>query len=400
MICRYCELIHSTDESHPLRKATRDLNSDFPRCNWHWRYVCDVCGRPRHSNGVTWCEESGEFICIGCGKDHRLRKGEFWGWDTYYVIGCPHCDERHPTLDRLEFQRDHPWQLHPEMLRQSIGLSDERDTGKYAVVRRFLSPSDVVTDEVVGKAWDRGAEEWFTRYTEFGDLNRQYVIDPTIFRILGRVERKRILDAGCGNGYLCRLLSKKGAQMVGVDVSARSIGIAEDFEREEAMSIEYHVGSICNLTMFDNKAFDAVVSNLVLQDLQDIDRAMKELHRVLRLEGRLVFSIMHPCFSSSPVHGWVRKPVDSDRKEDRLYWKVDRYFDRSIEEWQYFDLPPLYSFHRPLSDYMKALLHNGFTITDFEEPVPSEKAIEEHYREFGNEYERIPWFLVIGAVKH
>jgi len=49
---------------------------------------------------------------------------------------------------------------------------------------------------------------------------------------------------------------------------------------------------------------------------------------------------------------------------------------------------------------MKALIDNGFTITDFEEPVPTEKAIEEHYREFGNEYERIPWFLVIGAVKH
>jgi len=286
------------------------------------------------------------------------------------------------------------------MLRESTGLSDERDTSKYGVVRRFLSPSDIVSDEEVGEAWDSAAEKWYTGYTEFGDLNRQYVIDPTIFRILGEVEGKRILDAGCGNGYLCRLLSKKGAEMVGVDVSTRSIGIAEEIERKERVNIEYNVGSVCSLVMFDDNVFDAVVSNVVLQDLQDIDRAMKELYRVLKLDGKLVFSIMHPCFSSSPVHGWVRKPRDSDRKEDWLYWKVDRYFDRSVEEWRYFDLPPIYSFHRPLSDYMKALIDDGFTITDFEEPVPADKDIEEHYREFGNEYDRIPWFLIIGAVKH
>ena len=254
------------------------------------------------------------------------------------MIRCPSCNERHPTLDRLEYQREHPWQLNPEMLRESTGLSDEKDTSKYGVVRHFLSPSDTVSDEKIGEAWDGAAEKWSIGYTEFGDLNRQYVIDPAIFRILREVEGKRILDAGCGNGYLCRLLSRKGAEMVGVDVSARSIGIAEEIEREEGVNIEYHVGSVCNLVMFDDNMFDAVVSNVVLQDLQDVDRAVKEFHRVLKLEGKLVFSIMHPCFSSSPVHGWVRKPLDSDRKEDRLYWKVDRYFDRSKEEWQYLDL--------------------------------------------------------------
>ena len=398
MICRYCELIHSKDEAYPLREATRDLNSDFPRCDWHWRYVCDICGKPRHFNGTTWCEKAEKFICINCGRDHRFPKGEFWNWNAYYAIGCPHCDERHPALDRLEFQGEHPWQLHPEMLRKSVGLSDENDTKSYGVIRRFLPEGEVVSDELVGKAWDRGADMWYSRHTDFGDLNRQYVIDPALLRILGRVEGKRILDAGCGNGYLCRLLSKKGAEMVGADVSKRAIEIAEDIEKNESMNIEYHVGSVCNLSMCSDGEFDAVVSNLVLQDLQDIDKAVAELHRVLKPDGKFVFSIMHPCFSSAPVHGWVRKPVDSDRKEDRLYWRVDRYFDRSIEEWTYFDLPPIYSFHRPLSDYMKILMKNGFAITDFEEPVPTNKDMEEHYREFGNEYDRIPWFLIIGAI--
>jgi len=403
MICKYCEMIHSVGETYPLREASRDLNSDFPRCDWHWRFVCDVCGKSTHFNGVMWCETFKKFVCLRCSRTHarghRLVRGEFWIWKTYYVIECSYCDEWHPSLDRLEFEGKHPWQLHPEMLMEKRGLSLETDIVGYGVASKFFSGDRTITDEMVGEAWDRVADLWFGGYSKFGDVNRQYVIDPAILKILGKVKGKRILDAGCGNGYLCRLLSKKGAKMVGIDVSKRSIEIAEAFEKKKRMNIQYWVGSICNLSMCDDGSFDAVVSNLVLMDLQDLDTAVKELHRVLKPEGRLVFSIMHPCFSSPPVHGWVREPVDSQRKEDWLYWKVDRYFDRTIEEWRYFDFPPTYSFHRPLSDYVKVLLRNGFTITDFEEPVPAEKDMEEHYREFGNEYNRVPWFLVIGAVK-
>jgi hypothetical protein len=39
--------------------------------------------------------------------------------------------------------------------------------------------------------------------------------------------------------------------------------------------------------------------------------------------------------------------------------------------------------YRPLSEYIRTLLKHGFTITYFEEPVPSKEAIEKHYREFG-----------------
>ena len=404
MICEHCELIHSKDESYPLRVATRDVDSGFPRCDWHWRYVCDACGKPTHFNGITWCETAKEFVCLTCSRTHaqrnRLARDEFWVWDTYYAIECFHCGEWHPALDRQEYEGNHPWQLHARMLKEERGLSPETDTAGHGVASRILPGDRPITDEMVGEAWDRGADLWFGRYNEHGDANRQYVIDPAMLRILGPVKGKRILDAGCGNGYLCRLLSKKGAQMVGVDVARRSIELAERHEEKQPLNIEYHHESICSLSMCKDDTFDAVVSNLVLQDLQDLDRALEELHRVLKPSGRLVFSIMHPCFSSPLVRGWVRRPVDSHRKEDWLYWKVDRYFDRCIEEWQYFDFPPVYSFHRTLSDYMNSIVNNGFMITDLDEPVPKHKDIEEHYREFGNEYDRIPWFLIIGAIKH
>ena len=397
MICKYCRLIHSFDVGYPLREASRDINSGFPRCDWHWRFVCSVCGKPRHFSGVTWCDKTRKFICIRCAS-YKVVRRDFWNWKYYYAIWCDFCGEYHPALDYLEFLGEHPWQLHPNMEKRCEGLDRNAEFHRVESVYIPLE-SCVISEEEISKAWDKVADSWISQYSEYGDLNRRFVIDPVVFRILGSVKGLFILDAGCGNGYLCRLLAKRGAKVVGVDISRRFIEIAKRKERENPLGIQYYVGSLCNLNMFQDEVFDVVVSNLALMDVHDLEKAVKELYRVLKVNGKLVFSIMHPCFASPPVHGWVRMPEDSDRKEDWIYFKVDRYLDRCMEVWHFYDSPPLYSFHRPLSDYVKVLIKNGFIITNFEEPVPSKKVLEEYYREFGDEYDRIPWFLIIGAKK-
>jgi ubiquinone/menaquinone biosynthesis C-methylase UbiE len=397
MICRYCKLIHSRDKSYPVKNATRDIKGDFPRCEWHWRYICDICGIPRHFNGITWCEKTKKFICIKCGEGNRLIVGRFWAWDTYYLVTCPYCKKRHPTLDKLESEGNHPWQLNHELYKKRIGLSSEREITPLLTMD-FLSEDSVISDELIADAWNKIADKWFERYTEYGDINRQYIIDPVIFKLIGSVDGKRVLDAGCGNGYLSRLLSKKGAKVVGIDISRRSIEIARAIENEAPLGIKYHVGSLSNLSFLEDESFDIIISNIVLPGLQDIDNAIKEMYRILKPKGKLVISLLHPCFSTSRIRGWIRKPIDSDKPEDWMYWKVDYYFDRTIEEWKYFGLAPIYSFHRPLSDYINLLIKTGFIITEFEEPLPDRRDVEEHYRELAG-YLRIPYFLVIGSIK-
>lgn len=399
MICRYCQTIHSFDGDYELHEASRDINGEYPRCNWHWRFVCNICGRPKHFNGIAWCERTRSFICLSCTKRHKFVRRKFWRWRGYYAIECDVCGEYHPALDYLEFLGKHPWQLHPTMQKKRTGLDPESELPQPTSFSIPLEQTEI-TDGQIAEAWDRLAEKWISSYTEHGDLNRQYIIDPAIFRMIGSVKGLTILDAGCGNGYLCRLLAKKGAEMVGVDISKRFIGIAQQKEKEVPLGILYYPGTLSNLAMFENEKFNVVISNLTLMDVLDLEAATMEINRVLRKDGRLIFSIMHPCFSSSRVHGWVKVPQDSQRKEDWIYWKVDRYFDRSVEVWKFKDWPFTYSFHRPLSDYMNMLVQNGFTVTSFEEPVPSKRAMMAHYRELGNECDRIPWFLVIGCKKH
>ena len=131
MLCKYYELIHSMDETYPLRDARFDLTSDFPRREWHWRYICDVCGKPRHFNGVTWCEKSEKFICISCGKGNRFIENSFWLWKGFYAIRCYQCNAHHPALDRLEYEGNHPWQAHPQLRARSLGIFISTNTPSY-----------------------------------------------------------------------------------------------------------------------------------------------------------------------------------------------------------------------------------------------------------------------------
>jgi ubiquinone/menaquinone biosynthesis C-methylase UbiE len=88
--------------------------------------------------------------------------------------------------------------------------------------------------------------------------------------------------------------------MVGIDVTKEAIEMTKGVELNKPKGIQYHIGSICNLSMFKDEMFDAVVSNIVLCDLQDMNKAIAEIYRVLESKGRLVFSIMHPCFTTPP----------------------------------------------------------------------------------------------------
>ena len=64
-----------------------------------------------------------------------------------------------------------------------------------------------------------------------GDMTHRYLLNPTIFSLLGDARDKAILDAGCGQGYLCRLLAKQGANVTGIEPSDGFYGYALDREQ-------------------------------------------------------------------------------------------------------------------------------------------------------------------------
>ena len=397
--CRYCEEIHLVDLRYRLKPARHDVDSSFPRCDIHWRFVCDSCGRSHHFNGVAWCPNGRQFFCIASARRHRAVRKPFWRWKYYYALGCPTCGRDQAAFDRLEYERKHPWQRSAALARAKRGLSPEEEIVPPWSSKVLPPDEDDVSDRTISAQWDALADWWSSGYAEEGDTNRRYVIDPALFRILGEVKGLRAFDAGCGSGYLSRLLAKRGAVVEGQDISRKFIAMAQEEDRKHPLGIRYRQGSIVDLDAHAAGTFDIVVSNVVLQDVRDYEKAIRAIHRVLKAGGRFVFSIMHPAFASPPIRGWIQEPRDSNRNEDRQYVKVDRYFDRTTEAWGFGDGPRVTSFHRPLRDYFETLAEAGFLVRRLEEPVPSPEAIEERPRDFLNEYDRIPLFLIIEAVK-
>jgi SAM-dependent methyltransferase len=55
-------------------------------------------------------------------------------------------------------------------------------------------------------------------YDDEGDSAKRYLLNPVVLRMLGDLPGRRVLDAGCGQGYLSRLLAARGASVVAIDI--------------------------------------------------------------------------------------------------------------------------------------------------------------------------------------
>ena len=256
---------------------------------------------------------------------------------------------------------------------------------------------DRITDRDVRQGWDDVASWWVGRYSDKGDINREWVIDPALFEMAGDVRNLRVLDAGCGNGYLSRVLAKRGAHVTGVDLSSKLLKEAKAQETRAPLGIGFLQRDLARLTSIADNSFDLVVANVVLQDVRRLDEAVKEIARVLKPRGRFLFSITHPSFDVPPSH-WVREPEDTERPEERPFMSVDRYFDRVSLTWAPRGLPPVLGFHRPLRDFTDALFEAGLVMLRLEEPIPLPEALRTHYRQFADQV-RVPNFLIVEARK-
>ena len=177
------------------------------------------------------------------------------------------------------------------------------------------------TQDDARERWDRNAAQWSQMFGE-NDLSRHDLLDPIILQILGDVSGKHVLDAGCGEGYLSRKLAKLGALVTGVELSPKMLSFEIEEQNREPLDIVYHNANIASLPFLPNHSFDIVVTNNVIQDTEDYQGAFQEFSRLLRPNGTYLQIVNHPCFAT-PGCGWER-----DANGNRLYWKVDHYFNR------------------------------------------------------------------------
>ena len=77
------------------------------------------------------------------------------------------------------------------------------------------------------KFWQEFSGQYDNLVGEEGDKYHRLVINPLVFKLLGNLKGKIVLDAGCGNGYLSRIMAKTAKKVVGADFTPQLIELAK-----------------------------------------------------------------------------------------------------------------------------------------------------------------------------
>lgn len=137
--------------------------------------------------------------------------------------------------------------------------------------------------ETVKQQWDDQAGEWNQWIGDEGDSNRRDSSDSYLWKYIGNVDDKVVLDAGCGNGYLTVkfALETNAKQVIGVDLSSSLVQLAKENLDRRVIDIEQHrkvqvyQDSITELKTIEDNSVDLIVSNYVLMDTPDLESVVK-----------------------------------------------------------------------------------------------------------------------------
>ena len=119
-------------------------------------------------------------------------------------------------------------------------------------------------------------------YSKYGKISCE-----NIFEFLKDKEYKKLLDIGCGTGYLIEMLAKSHeAEFIGLDLSPEMIKQANNKSIKNAKFIEGRSDEI----PFEDNTFNIVTCSQSFHHYPNTDKAMQEARRVLRTGGLYILS--------------------------------------------------------------------------------------------------------------
>ena len=141
------------------------------------------------------------------------------------------------------------------------------------------------------------------------------------------VARLRVLDIGCGGGFLAEEFAALGCQVTGIDPSLVSIGAARAHAAERGLRIDYRTGVGEELPLPD-ASFDVACCCDVLEHVSNADRVISEAARVLKPGGLFLFDTINRTRKSRLL---AVKAVQE--------WPLTRLTDVAIHDWDMFITP-------------------------------------------------------------
>jgi SAM-dependent methyltransferase len=216
------------------------------------------------------------------------------------------------------------------------------------------------------------AMRWREHVQNEGSAIRMKLLNPKLESMIGDIKGKRVLDIGCGEGFSTKLLTGKGAEVIGADVNPHSAG----FAAVDIKEADFLVANMDGLP-FIASSFDLILCcNVLMNSSEDeVKDGVMEWQRVLAPQGRIIATIMHPIYSLFG-NGFAGKETG----QVRCYGLNEEIRVDTIAGFMDF-----VEYRRPLAWYAKAFAESGFYIGSFDEVFVSwfEGIDEKHEKRLG-----------------
>ena len=182
-------------------------------------------------------------------------------------------------------------------------------------------------------AWHENAPAWIESIQNNEIRSRALMTNQAIIREILSVAPKTLLDAGCGEGWLCRQLSKKGINTTGIDGVKTLIEQARKYGLGNYFTISYED------IILDKKnglgIYEAIVFNYSIFEKENVSVLFKKLKKHLTENGKIIIQTISPkneLFSKRPTDGWMMETWDSLNNNYKTGFK---WYYRINEEWLY-----------------------------------------------------------------
>ncbi|MCP4764180.1 MAG: class I SAM-dependent methyltransferase [archaeon] len=160
-----------------------------------------------------------------------------------------------------------------------------------------------------------GAHEWHKRFSnqlKWTSQLRNYIYEKIDFS-----KFNNLLEVGCGTGALLLEISQKfrHLELFGIDIDEKRLKVCEEnLQKNQNISrntngkkIQLHVMDIC-YNVYPDEAFDAIITNLVLLWVKDLDKTFEQIYRLLKKNG--IFII----FTEPDYGGMIEYPETGSKQ--------------------------------------------------------------------------------------
>ena len=201
----------------------------------------------------------------------------------------------------------------------------------------------------IEQSWHANADAWAELIRDQRIESRRVATDAAIITAIMEQLPRRMLDVGCGEGWLARRIAQQGVDVTGFDVSPALL------ERASR-----HPGHYSELSYTDFAAnprsvgsdYDVVVCNFSLLGA-DIAPVLRGCRSVIAADGKLMIQTIHPfpdAANAAYVDGWREETFDA--------------FDG--------DFAPMPWYFRTVGTWIEEVIAAGFRLVELREPTHPE----------------------------